>query len=452
MSAPTPQTTIADRLAGVAPERVIGRLTRIVGLEAEARGVRGALGDLVWISSVRGPVPAEVVAVRDDALLLAPFGELAGVGPGAEVEPMGRSLSMPVGPGLIGRVLDALGRPIDGGPPIVGEQVGLESAVPHPLSRQRITEPLPLGVRAVDTLLPCGRGQRVGIFAGSGVGKSTLLGMLARGTKADVVVVGLVGERGREVREFLEDDLGDARDKVTAVVATSDEPPMLRLRAAYTATRVAEYWRDQGKDVLLLVDSLTRFAMAAREIGLAAGEPPATRGYPPSVFAELPRLLERAGPGAKGTITALYTVLVEGDDTVSDPVADNARGILDGHIVLSRRLASAGHYPTIDILESASRLAGKICTPDKLALAGTARRLLAAYAGAKELIEIGAYAAGADPDVDEALALRPALNAFLQQPVNEIADPDLSWEQLAAVLSGGMGGTAGAGADFGATA
>src|SRR4051795_3128482 len=461
-------SAVSTLLEGVKPERVIGRLTRIVGLEAEARGVRGALGDLVWISSARGPVPAEVVAVKDDALLLTPFGELSGVAPGAEVEPMGRSLSMPVGPGLIGRVLDALGRPIDGGPPIIGEQVGLDapappppplgaappitgeqvgldSDVPPPLSRQRISELLPLGVRAVDTLLPCGRGQRVGIFAGSGVGKSTLLGMLARGTKADVVVVGLVGERGREVREFLEDDLGAAREKVTAVVATSDEPPMLRLRAAYTATRVAEYWRDQGADVLLLVDSFTRFAMAAREIGLAAGEPPATRGYPPSVFAELPRLLERAGPGEHGTITSIYTVLVEGDDTVSDPVADNARGILDGHIVLSRRLAAAGHYPTIDILESASRLAGKVCTPDKLALAGTARRLLAAYAGAKELIEIGAYAPGADPDVDEALALRPAINAFLQQPVSEITDPDLSWQQLAAVLSGGA-----AGADLGA--
>src|SRR3954447_8122198 len=438
-------SSVSALLEGVKPERVIGRLTRIVGLEAEARGVRGALGDLVWISSARGPVPAEVVAVKDDALLLAPFGELSGVGPGAEVEPMGRSLSMPVGPGLIGRVLDALGRPIDGGPPLGGEQVGLEATPPPPFPGQRISEPLPLGVRAVDTLLPCGRGQRVGIFAGSGVGKSTLLGMLARGTSADVVVVGLVGERGREVREFLEDDLGAAREKVTAVVATSDEPAMLRLRAAYTATRVAEYWRDQGADVLLLVDSLTRFAMAAREIGRAAGEPPATRGYPPSVFAELPKLLERAGPGANGTITALYTVLVEGDDTVADPVADSARSILDGHIVLSRRLAAAGHYPTIDVLESASRLAGKVCPPNRLALAGTARRLLSAYAGAKELIEIGAYAPGADPDVDEALALRPAINAFLQQPVSEIADPDLSWQQLAAVLSGGA-----AGADLGA--
>jgi flagellum-specific ATP synthase len=281
-----------------------------------------------------------------------------------------------------------------------------------------------------------GRGQRVGVFAGSGVGKSTLLGMLARGTTADVVVVGLVGERGREVREFLEDDLGaTGRERVTAVVATSDESPMLRLRAAYTATRVAEYWRDQGADVLLLVDSLTRFAMAAREIGLAAGEPPATRGYPPSVFAELPRLLERAGPGENGTITSIYTVLVEGDDTVADPVADAARGILDGHIILSRRLAAAGHYPTIDVLSSASRLASKVCPPDRLALAGKARKLLSAYDGARELIEIGAYAPGADPDVDEAIARRPAINALLQQSMHEVTDAELSWQQLAQVLA-----------------
>src|SRR3712207_8429203 len=245
-------------------------------------------------------------------------------------------------------------------------------------------------VRALDTMTPCGRGQRVGIFAGSGVGKSTLLGMMARGTQADVVVVGLVGERGREVREFLEDDLGHlGRERVITVVATSDEPPLPRLRAAYTATRIAEYFRDQGLDVLLLVDSLTRFAMARREIGLAAGEPPASRGYPPSVFAELPRLLERAGPGERGTITALYTVLVEGDD-MNDPVADHARSILDGHVVLSRRLAAAGHYPTIEVLESVSRLTGKICSKDQLAAAGRLRRLLAAHAEARDLIEIGA--------------------------------------------------------------
>src|SRR3954453_21859791 len=415
-------SAVSTLLEGVKPERVIGRLTRIVGLEAEARGVRGALGDLVWISSARGPIPAEVVAVKDDALLLAPFGELAGVAPGAEVEPMGRSLSMVVGPDLRGRVLDAVGRPIDGGPPITGERVALDAEVPHPLTRQRIAQPLPLGVRAVDTLLPCGRGQRVGIFAGSGVGKSTLLGMMARGTAADVVVVGLVGERGREVREFLEDDLGpEGRAKGCVVVATSDEPALVRLRAAFTATRIAEHFRDQGLDVLLLVDSLTRFAMAQREVGLAAGEPPATRGYPPSVFSMLPKLLERAGPGELGTVTGLYTVLMEGDD-LNEPVTDHARSILDGHIVLSRRLAAAGHYPTIDILESVSRLAGKVCPADRLAIASRMRQLMASWAEAKDLVEIGAYAPGSNADVDEALAKRSAMDAFLRQPVNEVAD------------------------------
>jgi flagellum-specific ATP synthase len=284
-------------------------------------------------------------------------------------------------------------------------------------------------------MTPCGRGQRVGIFAGSGVGKSTLLGMMARGTSADVIVVGLVGERGREVREFLEDDLGShGRERVVCVVATSDEPPLMRLRAAYTATRIAEHYRDQGLDVLLLIDSLTRFAMARREIGLAAGEPPATRGYPPSVFAELPRLLERAGPGENGTITALYTVLVEGDD-MNDPVADHARSILDGHVVLSRRLAAAGHFPTVDVLESVSRLASKVTPKPRLELAARLRRLLAAADEAKDLVEIGAYQHGSDPLVDEALARKELLTSFLRQPVDEVADSERSWEQLSQVLA-----------------
>ena len=380
-------------------------------------------------------MPAQVVAVKEDALLLAPYGELDGVSPGATVEPTGQGLRMRVGPDLTGRVLDALGRPIDGGPALTGELVGLDAPAPHPLRRQRIAEPLPLGVRALDTMTSCGRGQRVGIFAGSGVGKSTLLGMMARGASADVVVVGLVGERGREVREFLEDDLGaTGRERVVCVVATSDEPPLMRLRAAYTATRIAEHFRDQGLDVLLLVDSLTRFAMARREIGLAAGEPPATRGYPPSVFAELPKLLERAGPAETGTITALYTVLVEGDD-MNDPVADAARGILDGHVVLSRRLAAAGHFPTIDVLESVSRLASKVTSTPRLALAARLRRLMAAAAEAKDLVEIGAYVPGSDPVVDEALARREVIEAFLRQPVDEVADADRSWEQLAGILA-----------------
>ena len=426
--------TTADRLSRVAPMRVSGRLSSIVGLEAEARGLQAALGDTVRIRSGDHWIPAQVVAVREEALLLAPYGDLNGVGPGARVEVSGRGLRMRVGPGLAGRVLDALGHPIDSGPPISGDLVSLDNDAPHPLKRQRIAEPLPLGVRALDTMTPCGRGQRIGIFAGSGVGKSTLLGMLARGTAADVVVVGLVGERGREVREFLEDDLGAARERVVTVVATSDEPPLPRLRAAYTATRIAEWYRDQGADVLLLVDSLTRFAMARREIGLAAGEPPATRGYPPSVFAELPRLLERAGPGENGTITALYTVLVEGDD-MNDPVADHARSILDGHVVLSRRLASAGHFPTIDVLESVSRLSGKVTTPEQRLLADRLRRLMAAAAEAKDLVEIGAYVTGTNADVDEALARRELIEAFLRQPQHEVTTSDEAWDRLAAVLS-----------------
>jgi flagellum-specific ATP synthase len=428
-------SAVADLLRPLPPLRATGRLTRVVGLEAECKGLRGSLGDIVTIAVAERRVPAQVVAVHEDALLLAPYGELDGVAPGAAVEPSGRGLLMRVGDDLRGRVLDALGRPIDDGPPLTGALTGLDAPAPHPLRRQRILEPLPLGVRAIDTMTPCGRGQRVGVFAGSGVGKSTLLGMMARGTKADVVVVGLVGERGREVREFLEDDLGaTGRENVVCVVATSDEPPLMRLRAAFTATRIAEHFRDQGLDVLLLVDSLTRFAMARREIGLAAGEPPATRGYPPSVFAELPRLLERAGPAETGTITALYTVLVEGDD-LQDPVADHARSILDGHIVLSRRLATAGHFPTIDVLQSVSRLASKVTPAPRLALAARLRRLLAAGEEAKDLVEIGAYAHGSDPDVDESLARKELISSFLRQPVDEVADAERSWERLSQVLS-----------------
>ncbi len=425
----------AEVLRPLAPIRASGRISRVVGLEAECKGLRGSLGDIVAITVGDRRVPAQVVAMHEDALLLAPYGELDGVSPGALVEPTGTGLLMRVGDDLRGRVLDALGRPIDGGPALTGVLTGLDGPVPHPLKRQRISEPLPLGVRCLDTMTPCGRGQRVGIFAGSGVGKSTLLGMMARGTKADVVVVGLVGERGREVREFLEDDLGETgRERVVCVVATSDEPPLMRLRAAYTATRIAEHFRDLGLDVLLLVDSLTRFAMARREIGLAAGEPPATRGYPPSVFAELPRLLERAGPGEVGTITALYTVLVEGDD-MNDPVADHARSILDGHVVLSRKLASAGHFPTVDVLESVSRLASKVTPAPRLHLASRLRHLLAAADEAKDLVEIGAYQHGSDPLIDEALARRELISQFLRQPVDEVADVETSWQHLSQVLA-----------------
>ncbi|MCB0995921.1 MAG: FliI/YscN family ATPase [Acidimicrobiales bacterium] len=427
---------VAERLDGVASRRVLGRVSRLVGLEVEARGVPGAIGDLMWLGE--GRLPAEVIAIREDAVVLMPIGELEGIAAGDLVEAAGEPLRLTVGPGLVGRVLDGLGRPIDDLGPIQGQtrRIDYAGSVPNPLKRQRIADPLPLGVRVVDTMLTCGVGQRVGIMAGSGVGKSTLLGMMARGTEADVVVVGLVGERGREVREFLEDDLGPvgcARSVV--VVATSDEPPLLRLRAAFTATRIAELYADEGLNVLLLVDSLTRFAMAQRDVGLAAGEPPTTRGYPPSVFGMLPRLLERAGPRERGSITGIYTVLVEGDD-MNEPVADHARSILDGHIVLSRRLAAAGHYPTVDVLDSASRLAGKLLSADRLADVRSLRTLLAAWEEARDLVEIGAYRPGTNAHVDEYLAKRDSIDAFLRQNVDDIAEMGASWEELRLLVGG----------------
>lgn len=426
--------SVRDRLAEVPKLRLTGQLVRVVGLEAEARGVRGAIGDQMWIGEGLSRVPAEVIAVNNDRLLLMPFGEMTGISPGASVVNAGTRFQLRAGREMVGRVFDALGHPIDGMPRVRGELVDLDSPVPHPLKRQRINQALPLGVRSVDTLLTCGTGQRMGIFAGSGVGKSTLLGMMARGTSADVIVVGLVGERGREVREFLEDDLGpEGQARAVTVVATSDEPPLVRLRAAFTATRIAEWFRDQGLNVLLLVDSLTRFAMAQREVGLAAGEPPATRGYPPSVFATMPRLLERAGPGERGTITALYTVLVEGDD-LSEPVTDHARSILDGHIVLSRKLAASGQYPTVDVLESVSRLAGKLVPQSRLAMGRRLRQLMHAWEDARDLVEIGAYVPGSNADVDEYMARKPLIDAFLRQDVYDVADVEDSWARLAEVV------------------
>jgi flagellum-specific ATP synthase len=342
-----------------------------------------------------------------------------------------------VGEGLLGRVLDGLGRPLDGSRLPSGlARVGVDAAPPDAMTRNRVSTPLPLGVRAIDTLTPVGRGQRMGIFAGSGVGKSSLLSMITRGTQAEVTVLALVGERGREVREFLEDDLGpEGLRNAVVVVATSDQPPMVRLRAAFVATRIAEWFRDTGREVLLMMDSVTRLAMAQREIGLSAGEPPTTRGYPPSVFAMLPQLLERAGASAAGSITGLYTVLVEGDDH-NEPIADTARSILDGHLVLDRKLANAGHFPAIDVLASVSRVVNAITTSEQRELARETRRLMDARRDVKELVEIGAYVHGTNPAADRALTLWPAVEGFLRQDLHDLSTADDSWSALAALLAG----------------
>ncbi len=347
---------------------------------------------------------------------------------------MGGPLPVRVGPELLGRVLDGIGRPMDEGPAISGSDVSVTGAPPHPLRRGMVAEQLPLGVRVLDGLIPCGKGQRLGIFAGSGVGKSSLMSMIARGTAADVSVVALIGERGREVAEFIARDLGpEGLARSVVVVATSDAPAVMRIRAAFTATRIAEWFRDQGNDVVLMMDSVTRFAMAQREVGLAAGEPPATRGYPPSVFGLLPRLLERAGLGEQGSITGLYTVLVEGDD-MNEPIADTARSILDGHIQLSRALAESNHYPAVDVLGSISRVAPAVATPEALRAGGVVRELLAAWRDAKDLIEIDAYVAGTNPVVDRAVTLKPAIDAFCRQPVGEVTTLDGARQALAGLL------------------
>lgn len=422
---------LLDEVLGAARPRVLGRVSRVVGLNLEVAGLRAPIGSAVAVQTPEGPIVAEVVAVTDGGLVCMPLGSLAGVEAGALVEHRERANRIRVGTSLLGRVIDGLGNPIDDLGPIIGaESVSVDAAAPHPLRRHRISEPLPLGVRAVDTLIPCGRGQRMGIFAGSGVGKSSILSMFARGTEADVTVLALIGERGREVREFIEGDLGpEGLARSIVVVSTSDQPALVRLRAAFTATRIAEWFRDQGNDVLLMMDSLTRFCMAQREVGLSAGEPPATRGYPPSVFALLPQLLERAGAGEHGSITGLYTVLVEGDDMM-DPVGDAARSILDGHIVLSRKLATAGHFPSIDVLESISRVTPAVTTPEQRAAASRFRRLMAAYRDARDLIEIGAYVVGSNPLVDEAIALREAMDGFLRQDLHGLTPATEAWAHL----------------------
>jgi flagellum-specific ATP synthase len=430
-------SALLDRVIKEARPAVSGRVARVVGLNLEIDGLQLPIGSAVRVDTEIGPVVAEVVAVRDTGLVCMPLGELRGVCAGDRAHAAEGATSVPVGHELLGRVLDGLGRPIDGGPSLHHvPHVMVDHAAPHPLTRRMIDEPLPLGVRALDTLVPCGRGQRMGIFAGSGVGKSTLLSMITRGTEAQVTVLALVGERGREVREFIENDLGpEGLRRSVVVVATSDAPALVRLRAAFTATRIAESFRDEGADVLLLMDSLTRFAMAQREVGLSAGEPPATRGYPPSVFAMLPRLLERAGAAAQGSITGLYTVLVEGDDML-DPIGDATRAILDGHIVLSRALATSGHFPSIDVLESISRVGPAVTSPEQRAGATEMRRLLAAYRDAKDLIEIGAYVPGTNPVVDRAVELREATDGFLRQDLHESTSAQDAWDWLGRLVGG----------------
>lgn len=430
--------TALDAVRGAASPRRTGRVSRLVGLRLEVEGIEAAVGDAVRIWRDGSILEAEVVAVQGSSLACMPLGELKGVRYGAPVEANGRPFTVHVGQQLLGRILDGLGRPIDDGPPLAGlDQVPIEGAAPHPLRRDMVDRQLALGVRALDTLVPCGRGQRLGIFAGSGVGKSSLLSMIARGTDAPVSVLALVGERGREVNEFIHRDLGpEGLARAVVIVATSDEPALVRIRAAFTATRIAEWFRDEGTDVVLMMDSLTRFAMAQREVGLSAGEPPATRGYPPSVFSLLPKLLERAGASDRGSITGLYTVLVEGDD-MNEPIADAARSILDGHIVLSRRLATAGHFPSIEVLESVSRVEPAITTPAQRAMTRDLRKLLAAYRDAKDLIEIGAYVQGTNPTVDRAIALSDFTESFLCQDVGDVRSAEDSWSLLAALVGTG---------------
>ena len=420
------------------PVQRVGTVTGVAGLVIESDGPNVGLGELCLVRSSRDgfSVRAEVVGFREHRVLLMPLGETAGLHVGCEVAAASHPPLPRVGPEILGRVLDAIGRPFDGLGLLPLERLARAgSAPPHPLRRQRIKQVFATGVRAIDAFVPFGRGQRLGLFAGSGVGKSTLMGMAARASEAEVVVIALIGERGREVREFIEKDLGpEGMKRAIVVVATSDTPAPLRLRAAFTATSIAEAWRDAGRNVLFMMDSVTRFAMAQREIGLAIGEPAATRGYTPSVFALLPRLLERAGTGETGSITALYTVLVEGDD-MNEPVADAVRGILDGHIVLSRTLAHFNHYPAIDVLESVSRLTRDVCSPEEVALAGRAREHLALYRKNEDLIVIGAHQPGTNAALDRAIALHEPLRKFLRQAVEERMPRAQTFEQLRNILA-----------------
>ncbi|WP_319477446.1 FliI/YscN family ATPase [Marispirochaeta aestuarii] len=407
------------------PIKYTGLIQRVKGLMIESHGPHGMVGELCHIDvpKGRGTVPAEIVGFSEESVQLMPFLGMEGIEAGCHVTAMGESLSVPVSPRLLGRVLDSLGRPMDNGPTLGSvETYPVIAEPPDVLRRAAIKERIVTGVRSLDAFTPVGKGQRLGIFSGSGVGKSTILGMIARNTSADVNVIALIGERGREVKEFIDNDLGpEGLKRSVLVVSSSDTPPLARLRGAYVATAIAEYFRDQGKDVMLLFDSVTRFARAQREIGLAVGEPPATRGYTPSVFSLLPKLLERCGTSDKGTITGFYSILVDADD-MDDPVADTVRGILDGHVILSRQLAQRYHYPAVDVLDSLSRLGNKVAKEADLKAAGRLRQLLSAYYESEDLINVGAYVKGANSLVDEAIAKMPAIRDFLVQGIDERAD------------------------------
>lgn len=413
-----------------------GRVTKVVGLTIESIGPEVNIGELCKLHSrSKKTINAEVVGFRDNKVLLMPLGDMSGIGPGNLVIAANSVLKVGVGKQLIGRVIDGMGNPIDGKGPIKQEQYyPVTNQPPHPLERKRITEPLTLGIKAIDGLLTVGKGQRMGIFAGSGVGKSTLLGMIARNTKADINVIALIGERGREVREFIEKDLQEeGLSRSVVIVATSDQPALIRLKGAMMATAAAEYFRDQGRDVLLLMDSLTRFAMAQREIGLAIGEPPVSRGYTPSVFGLMPKLLERSGNSKNGSITGLYTVLVDGDD-MNEPVTDAARGILDGHIVLSRSLANRNHYPAIDVLASVSRVMTDIISADHKKTANSIKRTLAIYKDAEDLINIGAYVKGSNDKIDYAIDTIDSITDFVQQETHERFTFDEILEMICHIL------------------
>lgn len=423
----------SDLVRQLNPVPVLGKVTQVIGLTVEAEGPEASIGDLCYIYPFKHekPLQAEVVGFRGNKVILMPLGDLHSIGPGCDVVSTGKPLTVKVGHELLGKVLDGLGNPLDGSMlPSRMTPYSTHNTPGNPLKRPRVLHPISVGVRCIDGLLTIGKGQRVGIFAGSGVGKSTLMGMIARNTEADINVIALVGERGREVLDFIERDLGpEGLAKSVVVVATSDQPALIRIKGALIATSIAEYFRDKGMNVMLMMDSVTRYAMAQREVGLAVGEPPATRGYTPSVFANLPKLLERSGTGPKGSITAFYTVLVDGDD-MNEPIADAVRGILDGHIVLDRRLANQGQYPAIDILSSISRVMKEIVTPEQQEAANFFKRMLAIYRGSEDLINLGAYQAGTNPEIDLSLQYISSIDQFIRQKTEEKVTYEESTQQL----------------------